>query len=164
MVNYSAASSAVHTAAKPQQKVFVRELLKKLDKPVVIDADALHATFLDKMKSQRVICTPHRKEYEIVMKNVKGKIPEHVVILKKGSVDSIVVGDKVFENRTGVPEMAVAGTGDVLAGLAAGFLAQHLTPLHSAINAAYVNGKAGERARKKQGNFSAEELLDFLVV
>jgi NAD(P)H-hydrate repair Nnr-like enzyme with NAD(P)H-hydrate dehydratase domain len=55
--------------------------------------------------------------------------------------------------------MAVAGTGDVLAGLTAGFLAQGVSPLQSAINAAFLNGKAGEKAKKKYGNFSAEELL-----
>ncbi|MBN1275254.1 NAD(P)H-hydrate dehydratase [Candidatus Woesearchaeota archaeon] len=142
----------------PAQRAFVRGLLRELDKPVVIDADALHATFLDEVRSDLVVCTPHGKEYESLVKNNKA-IPGRVVILKKGSTDVITQGRNHYENRTGVPEMAVAGTGDVLAGLAAGFLAQGVTPLRSAINAAYLNGKAGERAKKKYGNFSAEELL-----
>lgn len=147
----------------PQQKSFVYELLKKLDKPVVIDADALHATFLSKVRSRSVICTPHAKEYEALMRNNQGvRLKEGQVILRKGPTDRIITSTKTLLNRTGCPEMAVAGTGDVLAGLAAGYLAQHLSPLQAASSAAYRNGKAGGKARRNHGNFTAEELIGCL--
>jgi NAD(P)H-hydrate epimerase len=140
----------------------VQELLKKLDKPLVIDADALHATFLDKVKSKIVICTPHKKEYEVLMKNNKNKIPKHVVILKKGAVDEIITEKKVYYNKTGVPEMAVAGTGDILAGMCASFLAQKLAPEKAACSAAFFNGFVGQRAQKDFGNFTANEILFYI--
>ena len=149
----------------PQQKSFVYDLLKQLDKPLVIDADALHATFLDKIKSKNVILTPHQKEFEVFEKNNNNfKLKVNQVIIKKGNIDNIITKNKILKNKTGVPEMAVAGTGDVLAGLAAGFLAQHIEPKQAAINATYLNGKAGELAKKNFGNFTAEELLNFLKI
>jgi NAD(P)H-hydrate repair Nnr-like enzyme with NAD(P)H-hydrate dehydratase domain len=64
-------------------------------------------------------------------------------------------------NRTGVPEMSVGGTGDVLAGLCAGFMAKGMTAFDSGCVAAYVNGKAGEMTRRKIGiSLSASKILD----
>ena len=57
--------------------------------------------------------------------------------------------------------MTKAGTGDVLAGLAVGFLAQGLTKEQSAINAAYINGKIGDYLKKKKGySFIASDLIN----
>ena len=50
--------------------------------------------------------------------------------------------------------MAKAGTGDVLAGLCAGFLGQGLPLWQSAINAAYINGALGDLLLKKKKGYS----------
>ena len=50
--------------------------------------------------------------------------------------------------------MSKAGTGDVLAGLTAGFLAQSKDLLQSAVNAAYFNGLIGDILLKKKKGFS----------
>ena len=58
--------------------------------------------------------------------------------------------------------MSKAGTGDVLAGLSAGFLAQGKDLLQSAINAAYFNGLIGDILLKKKKKFSflASDMVD----
>ncbi len=150
---------------KKDQRLLVRKLLLSMDKPVVIDADAIHSTTIKEIRSELFIITPHKREYEELTKNNPGDLTKSCskdrVILKKGRIDSIVAG-KVLYNKTGVPEMSVAGTGDILAGLAAGFLAQGTRPKQAAINAAWLCGKAGEKAHKELGNFTAEELAKFL--
>jgi NAD(P)H-hydrate epimerase len=50
------------------------------------------------------------------------------------------------------PAMASAGTGDVLAGIIAGFLAQGLSPETAAILGVFVHGKAGEAIRRRMGD------------
>jgi len=149
-----------------ERLLFVKELLSRLEKPVVVDADALHATHLGMVRSKQWVMTPHQKEFEALLSmsgvdeaGVKKFLSDERVILLKGAVDRIMTGKDVFLNKTGVPEMAVGGTGDVLAGLCAGFLAQGLSAVQAAVNAAWLNGKAGERAKKKYGCFTPEELL-----
>ena len=58
--------------------------------------------------------------------------------------------------------MTKGGTGDVLAGLAAGFLAQSKDLLQSAINAAYINGLIGDILLKKKKGYSfiASDMVD----
>lgn len=146
----------------PAQLRFVRGLLRELEKPVVIDADALHSAYLHEVASDAVVCTPHEKEFRVLREHCEGEPQDRAVILRKGPVDRIMVGEEVYENHAGCPQMAVAGTGDVLAGLVAGFLAQGLSPFRSSLNAAFLNGRAGEAAKEAHGNFTAQELLDFL--
>ncbi|MGD2142023.1 MAG: NAD(P)H-hydrate dehydratase, partial [Candidatus Bathyarchaeota archaeon] len=72
-------------------------------------------------------------------------------ILLKGNVDIISDGRNVRFNRTGNPGMTVGGTGDVLTGITAGFLAKGVPCLKAAVAAAFVNGVAGDIVRKKKG-------------
>ncbi len=149
---------------------FVKAFLKKLDKPVVIDADALHSVVFKQVRSKVLVCTPHAKEFAVLCANNKVKtqeemqkmLPEGFVILKKGVQDKIFSNKQVFTNKSGVPEMAVAGTGDILAGLTAAFLAQGLTSMQAACSSAFFNGLAGQRAQKDFGNFSANEMLFYV--
>lgn len=50
------------------------------------------------------------------------------------------------------PALAVAGTGDVLAGAIAGFPAQGLAPFDAAVFGAHVHARAGELWREQHGN------------
>lgn len=145
----------------------VREILKKIDIPAVVDADALYAIEKEKeiIKGKKFILTPHLFEFFVISgKNLKNlslekKIEEtkkfaqdfKTTILLKGEIDIITDGKEVILNRTGCPEMTVGGTGDVLAGICACFLAQKIPPLLAGAAAAFVNGKAGEKAAQKKG-------------
>jgi hydroxyethylthiazole kinase-like uncharacterized protein yjeF len=53
------------------------------------------------------------------------------------------------------PALASGGTGDVLAGAIAGFLAQGLSPFEAAVCGVYVHGAAGEEARREMGDAGA---------
>jgi len=76
------------------------------------------------------------------------------VILLKGKIDIIISKNRIYYNKTGNPGMTKAGTGDVLAGLCAGFLAQGLSLEQSAINTAYFNGLIGDILLKKKKGFT----------
>jgi NAD(P)H-hydrate epimerase len=128
----------------------------------VIDGDALK--FCSIQNVNNAILTPHRKEYEILLQNSKVKYPKKIhsnnVIILKGPVDLIITKDKTYHNKTGNPGMSKAGTGDVLAGLCVGFLAQTKDILQSAINAAYINGALGDKLKKKKHySYIASDLL-----
>ena len=134
---------------------FVREFVKKSKKPLVIDADALKAIKLQDVNN--AILTPHKAELQQLLKNSKlsahnfhNKLKNNI-ILAKGNTDVIISKDKVKYNKTGNPAMTVAGTGDVLAGLAAGFLAQSNDLFNSAAAASFINGYIGDKIYKKIG-------------
>jgi NAD(P)H-hydrate epimerase len=82
------------------------------------------------------------------------------VILLKGPVDVISDGNRVRFNPTGTPAMAVAGTGDVLAGVAGALLCR-LPAFEAACIAAYVNGSAGMIAAQERGDgMTATDLVE----
>ena len=60
--------------------------------------------------------------------------------------------------------MAKAGSGDVLAGMIAGFMAQGRTPYDAAVLGVYLHGLAGELAGDSLGSYSvlARELTDYI--
>jgi NAD(P)H-hydrate epimerase len=61
---------------------------------------------------------------------------------------------QAFVNPTGNPGMATAGTGDVLTGIIASFLAQKLTPQSASILGVYIHGLLGDVVAKKKGKHS----------
>jgi len=89
-----------------------------------------------------------------IKKNNKSFFDNNNIILLKGPIDMIITKDDIYFNKTGNAGMSKGGTGDVLAGLAAGFLAQNLSLLQSAINAVYFNGLIGDILLKKKKGFT----------
>ncbi|PIN87286.1 NAD(P)H-hydrate dehydratase [Candidatus Woesearchaeota archaeon CG10_big_fil_rev_8_21_14_0_10_44_13] len=155
---------------KKETMAFIKKVVKNLTrmkKPMVIDADALKAIRLQDVDNS--ILTPHRKEFEILLKNSRLKSDDYRkklrnnVMLLKGPIDMIVSKDKIAYNSTGNPVMTKGGTGDVLAGLCAGFLAQTRDLFRSACMAAYLNGKVGDYLLKKRGRtFIASDIVENL--
>ena len=76
----------------------------------------------------------------------------------------MVEGGQVYENRTGNPGMAKGGSGDVLTGVLAAFMAQGLSPFKAAAWAVYFHGKAADLAVKSKGELGllASDIIDFL--
>lgn len=135
--------------------------VKKIDKNMVIDADALKAVNLNKIKNS--VLTPHKKEFDILIKNSKTNDFGNNVILKKSAVDEIIFKNRIKHIKTGCDRMAVAGTGDILAGLAAGLLAKGYSPEKSAKMAAEISGNLGNLAKKEFGNhFIASDIIDLM--
>lgn len=137
---------------------FCIEVIKKLsamNKPLVVDADAIKAISLKDVK--HAILTPHKREFQMLLENThirKLQLQKHItdnVIIEKGSVDVVYTKGKVKYNKTGNPAMTVGGTGDILAGLAVGFYSQTKDSWNSAIAAAYINGFCGDIIRGEIG-------------
>ncbi len=162
-----------------ETKKFCKKTIKNIKKFKVIDADAIKSISMH--DAENSIITPHSKELEYFLINSKvnkskinkinnerniikkskliKKITQRFldrnnIILLKGRIDAIISKDKIFYNKTGNEGMTKGGTGDVLAGLCAGFLAQSKDLLQSAINAAYFNGLIGDILLKKKKGFS----------
>ncbi len=146
----------------------VRFFLKKLNKPVVIDADAIAAVGKEpkllKAFKGNVVVTPHSHEFkELTGKTVPQDLEKRkrlveaearrlgCTILLKGRIDVISDGQETKTNKTGSRAMAVGGTGDTLAGIATAFLSKGLEPVRAAQAAAFVNGYAGELATAEYG-------------
>lgn len=152
----------------PDTQKFVFKIISAGNKPLVIDADALNAiaknpSILLKNKCAKIL-TPHPGEMarltklnrESIEKN-RAKIAKEFskkfkcVLLLKGH--RTVVADwngKIYINKTGNPGMATAGSGDVLTGIIAAFLAQGLSAFDAARWGAYIHGIAGDLAAKEK--------------
>ena len=151
----------------PKREIFsfVHSFLSRISKPCVIDADAIKALALNKKSLKpSFILTPHSKEFSLLTDQEPSvKIKERAdqaklfskhlncTILLKGHIDVISAPRETLLNRTGTPEMATGGTGDVLSGMTAAFLARGLSPFQAAASAAYFAGLAGEKASKRFG-------------
>ena len=158
-------------------KDFVTEFVKHCPKPKVVDADALKLLSGCVKEIDNAILTPHSKEFEILTGE---KLPEKIelkadllqlfakkrlVFLLKGKTDIIADKENVKYNTTGNNGMTIAGTGDVLAGLAAGLLAQSVSAdfFDSAYHAAFINGKLGDYLLKKKGyGFTASDMIPLI--
>jgi hydroxyethylthiazole kinase-like uncharacterized protein yjeF len=153
-------------------QALVRKIISKINKPVVIDADGLNALVghrdLLKAAGRRSqvarILTPHPKEMarilgvsvEAVEKNrkeiaKKAACDYNLTIVLKGH-NTVVADNKqnLYINKSGNPGMATAGSGDVLTGMIAAFLAQGLSAFNAAKYAVYIHGLAGDLAAKKR--------------
>ncbi|MBO8131785.1 MAG: NAD(P)H-hydrate dehydratase [Candidatus Marinimicrobia bacterium] len=137
--------------------VFGENLLKSVNKPVVIDADGLkifkNNTELIK-KVKEIVLTPHYGEFSLITGIPLDEIKMNVVdigrefaisngcvLVLKGAPTLVFnqEGDVVF-NSTGNPGLATGGTGDVLTGMIASLIAQGMSVWDAAISAVFIHG------------------------
>jgi NAD(P)H-hydrate epimerase len=149
--------------------------------PLVLDADALNALqhHADRLRNRAapVILTPHPAEFARLAGGDVAAVQAHrqdaaarfaaehgVVVILKGHGTIVTDGRRVYVNTTGNPGMATGGTGDVLTGLLAALLGQHLPPFEAAQLGTYVHGLAGDLARDALGPTAliASDLLQYL--
>jgi hydroxyethylthiazole kinase-like uncharacterized protein yjeF len=156
----------------------VIKIFETFNLPFVIDADAIRAMSAVKeiLKNKTTVLTPHANEFkEFTGIEVSNNIDERVeavkdaakkwrtVILLKGHVDVISDGERVKLNFTGNPGMTVGGTGDVLSGVVAAFLAQGAHAFEAAVAGAFVNGACGDFAQREKGfHMVATDLIDWI--
>lgn len=166
----------------PESSQFVRALLKRSKLPIVIDADGLNAfenaaAELDGA-DRALVLTPHPGEMARLTGKTVAEIQadrigtarnfarEHGCILVLKGYRTIVAlpSGKAYVNASGNAGMATGGTGDVLTGLVAGFLAQYPEEPAAAVCAAvFLHGLAGDYARDLVGEqpMVATDLLRF---
>jgi len=143
-------------------------ILRELNVPIVLDADALTPEILEIDKCSPWIITPHKGEFTSLFgtnaneTNIVTSAKKHsLTILVKGREDIIASHDKLYINRTGCPEMRVGGTGDALAGIIGSYISQGLNPFDVCITSAHYYGKAGETLAKTKNSFSAIDLVNY---
>lgn len=146
---------------KPETKKLIHDVLQKLTKPCVIDADALTVISENNIKlPEHSILTPHLGEMnrllhiesheltmEFLLRCQAYAKEKNITLILKGGPSFIIQPDQLIRvNSRGDPGMATAGSGDVLTGLVAALLAQGLSPLNAASLGVYLHGIAGEKA------------------
>lgn len=160
----------------------VLELLGSSTLPVVLDADAITVLAADRSAithaTRPVILTPHPGEFAALfaleiedvqadrfgMARMAAEELGATVILK-GAGTVVAHPDRPLAiNMTGNPGMATGGSGDVLAGIVCGLLAQGLSPFDAARAGVWLHGRAGDlaAAATSQATMIAPDLLDRL--
>ena len=153
----------------PETVKLVHQLVATLERPFVLDADALNAVAerRDVLHSAKaaIIVTPHPGEMARLMGLTTANVQkerlvvacrlaqeENVYVVLKGAGTIVAAPDgRMAINSTGNPGLATAGTGDVLTGMIAGLLAQGLSPWEAACLATYLHGLAGDLATCRVG-------------
>ena len=173
LVSFANARSAVAIGpgltTHPDTTRLIHALLRRLEKPFVLDADGLNAvsekTVLLNACKTCPILTPHPGEMARLEKTSAQSVnadrigtatrfaEQHGVILVLKGARTIVArpDGHVAICPTGNPGMATAGTGDALTGIIVGLLAQQLSPWDAACAGTYLHGLAGDLAAGELG-------------
>ena len=149
-------------------KAVTEFVIKNAEVPIILDADGINCLKdnIDIIDSAKVpvILTPHPKEMSRIagvtvdeIQENRGavvssftKAHESVLVLKGAStlVGSTDYND-IYVNSTGNPGMATGGSGDVLGGIIASFVAQGIDPFTSAVAGVNVHGMTGDKVTEK---------------
>jgi len=158
------------THAETQQ--FIRQVVEKMDLPIILDADALNAFAsesgkLTQRRASALALTPHPGEMARLLgcttRDVQSRRMEVAleaaarwrafVILKGFHTIVATPTGHAYVNTTGNPGMATGGTGDVLTGILAGLTAQYGVENWPAVLClgVYLHGLAGDIAAEEFG-------------
>ena len=153
----------------------VQAVLSACRAPLVLDADGINAIapHIDVLRGCAcpVILTPHDGEFlrmggdpkaaDRTQEAMRLANRTRAVLLLKGSRTIITDGLNVYVNHTGNPGLATGGSGDILAGMLASLLGQHIMPLEAAAAAAWLHGAAADLAAHELGEYGMvpEDLL-----
>ncbi|MFO0902955.1 MAG: NAD(P)H-hydrate dehydratase [Pirellulales bacterium] len=157
-------------------QVFVRGLYARVERPMVVDADALFALAgerpdappsesLTDAGADRIL-TPHPGEFRrLVGRATRDRLEMEslaielarsagVVMVLKGHGTLVTDGRRAYRNTTGNPGMATGGSGDVLTGLITALVCQGLEAFEAAQLGVYLHGRAGDLAAAAAGQTS----------
>lgn len=168
----------------PETVGLVRELVRSVSCPLVLDADGLNAfAGMGSLLAERMaplIVTPHPGEMGRLtgksVAEIEADRPGHAeqyarewraVVVLKGARTVVASPEGYLGiNTTGNPGMATGGSGDVLTGVIAAMVAQGLEPFRAAAAAVYLHGRAGDLAAGETGEMGlvAGDILRFLPV
>ncbi len=170
----------------PETTRFLLDFLTVVQGSLVLDADALNIMATDRKafsslladSSVPPVLTPHPAELarllgisthevqksRVAMAREAARRWQSIVVLKGANTVIATPTGMVYVNTTGGSELATAGTGDVLAGIIAGFIAQGAHPEAAAIIGVYLHGLSGTKARQAGlgAGLVAGDLLDYL--
>jgi ADP-dependent NAD(P)H-hydrate dehydratase / NAD(P)H-hydrate epimerase len=160
----------------------VMELLEQESVALVIDASALTSfeskptelfKAIQKNRSPAVVLTPHEGEFTRLFNEIaRSNEPKHekaraaarlsgAIVVYKGPDTVIAHPDgRAMINTNGTAKLATAGSGDVLAGIITGLLAQGMNSFDSASSAVWLHADAANICTRR--NPVAEDFLDCL--
>lgn len=161
------------------ENLLKKVLLKVENKPVIIDADGLN--ILSKIKihlPQNTIITPHPAEAarllktstENVLKDLESsakKLSEKYNCVTVLKTHRTVICNKdliIHINEHGNSALAKAGSGDVLAGIIAGLIAQGMDLFEGAKLGVYLHSRTGEIASEELSEYSvlASDIIKYI--
>ncbi len=157
------------------------EFYRKSKSPLVIDADGINIiseniNMLEAVRGRAVI-TPHPGEMARLLRLTVEQVQDNRIILTKalakqfgitvvlkGANTVVSDGFKVYVNRTGNAGMAKGGSGDLLAGMIASYIAQGYEPMQAAITGVFIHGAAGDAAAKhiSQSGMTPSDMIKIL--
>ena len=161
---YDALAIGPGISTNPSTICLVREILKKIKKPTVLDADGLRALYGPReVESENncdfshVVITPHAGELASILGREKialeDRLDANLEIAKKYNLVSVLKGagtlitepgGRTFINPTGSWALATAGTGDILTGIIGSLLAQGMSLVDAAVCGTYIHGMASD--------------------
>jgi NAD(P)H-hydrate epimerase len=159
---------------EPGVNELVRRVLAEVTLPAVVDADALFELEPADWPAERVL-TPHEGELGRLLGRAPSEVAAHRIasireaadrfqctVLLKGP-DTLVTSPAggLEVASLGLPSLATAGTGDVLTGIVAAFLAKGMEPRRAAVAAAVAQQRASAVAPQRTG-LVAGDLIDAL--
>jgi len=167
---FEAAAKAKALAVGPglgrgkESKALVRRLLSEVEVPAVVDADALFELEPGEWPAPRIL-TPHEGELARLLGRDSEEIAAHrlasaqeaaerfdCIVVLKGE-DSLVATPSggVLVCALGLPSLSTAGTGDVLTGITAAFLAKGMEPQRAGAAACAAQQLASHEASQRYG-------------
>jgi NAD(P)H-hydrate epimerase len=137
-----------------------KDIVAQVNVPLVIDADALQPDIVGVGKAPRIL-TPHAGEWARIEKRVTAE----AVLVRKGPITAVQHAGVRYHSFFGGPVLARGGSGDMLAGLTAGLLAQTPEDVCGAAARGVVwHGMAADALARACGQVAVRttELLDYL--
>ena len=142
-------------------------VMERFTGPVVVDADGINLLsqhmYLLRERTAPTIIPPHVGEYlrihpgaDLTTTLDAARFAKEwgCILVLKGHETLITDGTVCYRNRTGNPGMAVGGSGDVLAGMVGGLIAQGLTLIEAVAVSVWLHGAAGDLAAARLGQYA----------
>ncbi len=147
-------------SAEPAVLKTIRAIVRNTNIPLVLDADALRPEIVAELNDRAFVCTPHAGEFERIAPKLftRGKFtaPYGVLVLK-GPLTRVTDGKTTYYSPFGGPVLARGGSGDILAGLIGGLLAQQPgDPLLAAARGVVWHGRAADLLARAHGQVAVE--------
>ncbi|MGE5858552.1 MAG: NAD(P)H-hydrate dehydratase [Solirubrobacterales bacterium] len=157
----------------------IQELTQRIEAPLVIDADGLnaHAGRIERLAERKApfVLTPHAGEMGRLLDRdsdaIEAKRAESAreaaqrsggIVLLKGDDSIVTDGERLAVNRISSPQLATAGTGDVLSGMIAALIGRGMEPFAATCAAVVAHSRAGRAAGDRVGHDSviAGDVID----
>jgi hydroxyethylthiazole kinase-like uncharacterized protein yjeF len=147
-------------SAEPEVLQTIQEIVRNTNIPLVLDADALRGEVVELVRDRPFIGTPHAGEFQRIAPKLftDGTFTApHGVLVLKGPLTRVTDGKTIYHSPFGGPVLARGGSGDVLAGLIGGLLAQQpADPLLAAMRGVVWHGRAADLLARTHGQVAIE--------